>query len=149
MHVALLWLTNEDGDLLLARRSYTIDANPGVWAHSVSGGVDDGEAGHEAAAREAREELGLHLPLESLTFLGELSYAPSEEHRLDFTHWHAPVSREVINEVVLDPEEVHEVAWVSLPTFKHMLETEPETIIIGHEKELWGQVLSQLVARNG
>lgn len=58
---------NNDGQLLLQKRSAGKDIQPGKWDTSVGGHLDPGEDYLEAAVREMHEELGLSgLPL---TFL--------------------------------------------------------------------------------
>lgn len=50
---------NENGDLLLQKRSKNKDVAPGKWDTSVGGHVDHGETIIEAVKREMEEELGI------------------------------------------------------------------------------------------
>lgn len=54
-----VWLTNQDGEVLLARRSETVRVNPGLWSCAVEGIVAYDEQPHITAIREAHEELGI------------------------------------------------------------------------------------------
>ena len=64
-------IINDKNQVLWQERSHTKDMNPGQWVTSVSGHVNAGEDYAEAAAREAREEIGIDISLE---FLGKFLY---------------------------------------------------------------------------
>jgi len=57
--VAGLWVLNEAGDALLARRALTKKHDPGKWGPSAAGTVEEGETYESNMAKEAEEELGL------------------------------------------------------------------------------------------
>jgi isopentenyldiphosphate isomerase len=54
-----LWVQNDKGQVLLAKRTMTKDSNPGKWGWSVSGTVDAGETYESNIYKEAEEEIGL------------------------------------------------------------------------------------------
>ncbi len=54
---------NDQGQILLQKRSRNKDTNPGFYTLSTSGHVDKGETYMQAAKRELFEELGIHTPL--------------------------------------------------------------------------------------
>lgn len=56
-------LFNDQGQILLQKRSKYKDTNPGLYTLSVSGHVDKDETYEETAQRELFEELGIHSPL--------------------------------------------------------------------------------------
>lgn len=65
--VVHLHVFDTQGRLYLQKRSMRKDIVPGLWDTSVGGHVDYGESLLEAVLREAREEIGLHLPADGST----------------------------------------------------------------------------------
>lgn len=62
--VAHVLIFDDQGRLLLQKRSLSKDVQPGKWDTSVGGHLDPGESYEEAAKREMFEELGISgLPL--------------------------------------------------------------------------------------
>lgn len=72
MIVAKVVIQSGKGNILLAKSSYKKS-----W-QMPGGGVEDGESPEEAAIREVQEELGLALPIDSLTIKGTI-YKKDEE----------------------------------------------------------------------
>lgn len=54
---------NNNGDILLQKRSKFKDLNPGKYTISASGHVAKGQSYLEAAVRETEEELGINIPV--------------------------------------------------------------------------------------
>jgi isopentenyl-diphosphate delta-isomerase len=67
---------DDQGRVLLQKRSMTKDTNPGLWAVSVGGHVTKGDTYEQAAAREMKEELGIEVPL---TFHSKFVFSSSRE----------------------------------------------------------------------
>jgi isopentenyldiphosphate isomerase len=57
--VAALWLTNPDGEVLIAQRKLTKDKDPGLWGPAVAGTIEEGETYESNIYKEADEEIGL------------------------------------------------------------------------------------------
>jgi isopentenyldiphosphate isomerase len=69
VHAKKLWhraihllVFNAQGQVFLQKRSMLKDTAKGKWDSSASGHLDSGEDYDACAVREAREEIGLHLP---------------------------------------------------------------------------------------
>ena len=58
VRAAGLWITDKDGNILLAKRSINKKFDPGMWG-PVGGVVEEGETYEICAVREAEEEIGL------------------------------------------------------------------------------------------
>ncbi len=57
--VSALWITNEDGEILLAQRGLNKTHSPGLWGPAVAGTVEEGETYESNIIKEAEEEIGL------------------------------------------------------------------------------------------
>lgn len=57
--VSALWITNSNGDVLLAQRALTKKNDPGKWGPAVAGTVEEGETYLGNITKETEEEIGL------------------------------------------------------------------------------------------
>jgi len=89
--VVHLHVLDHKGRLYLQKRSMKKDIAPGRWDTAVGGHIDYGEYVSDALAREAREELGLHI--ENLKPQPLFSYI-----------WQSKVEREVVNAFAIEYE---------------------------------------------
>ena len=70
-------LVNQEGELLLQKRSHRKDRFPRRWDSSAAGHVDADESYHECANRELQEEIGVQA---TLTRLGRLPASEATGH---------------------------------------------------------------------
>ncbi|MGB4758727.1 MAG: NUDIX domain-containing protein [Candidatus Saccharimonadales bacterium] len=147
MNVAILWLINEKGEILLSQRAATMTSNAGVWGPSVSGKIDEGETAQAAAVREANEELGIIEPeLATIQHLHDASHVTSSGELREFSVFYAEVSSGITDALALEPTEVAAVKWVTFAGLQGACTQQPETIIVSSDKELWKQVFDNLQA---
>ncbi len=119
---AHIWIVRpgENGgyDVLLQKRSEEKDSNPGGYDISSAGHVMSGDTPLASAVREMREELGLQVSPEELTFVGmhKGSYEavfhdrPFKDREYASVYLYTkPVD---ISELSLQKEEVSEVMWL-------------------------------------
>lgn len=59
LEIAVLWLVNNEKELMLSKRSMTKKFHPGEWGPTMTGTAEEGETPEQTLAREAEEELGL------------------------------------------------------------------------------------------
>nr|WP_311137290.1 NUDIX domain-containing protein [Streptomyces sp. I6] len=105
--VALTVCRDEDGRILVHRRSEQVSRFPGLYEVGVGGAAIAGESYEQAAARELAEELGIRaLPRLLFTFINRSGLSP---HRLGV---HEAV---VPNAVAPDPDEVAWHGWLTEP----------------------------------
>lgn len=103
---ASLWVTNTDGDVLLAQRKFDKKVDPGKWAEAVGGTVEGKDTYEETVIREAEEELGLR----NLTIKKgpkQLITTPCTY----FVQWYK-ATIDVATELTIQEEEVERVAWI-------------------------------------
>ncbi len=55
-----IWITDENGNILLQRRKLNKKINPGKWGPAVSGTVEEGETYESNAYKEMEEEIGVN-----------------------------------------------------------------------------------------
>ena len=145
MKVAILWLINEKGEILMARRAAHLSTDAGVWGPSVSGGVDDDESFQEAVLREAHEELGLTGNDISPIFLHEETYAEHSDGNIrQFGLFYAMLSRDTFKRLRLEPDEVAEVKWFTRKELEQLATTGSKSLIISSATVLWRGILMHL-----
>jgi len=54
-----LWLTDPEGNILLAQRAFNKKLSPGLWGPAAAGTVEEGETYESNIIKEAEEEIGL------------------------------------------------------------------------------------------
>lgn len=109
---ASLWITNYDGDILLAQRKFTKRNNPGKWSEAV-GGTVEGEDDYESTMlREAEEEIGLKVGSYKI---GPKQYVNSPTKY--FVQWYQTVIDKPIEAFSAQEEELEQLAWISEEQF--------------------------------
>ncbi len=63
-----IWIMNNDNEILLQKRNKNLRIYPGMWGNT-GGAVKMGENSLEAIKREVKEELGLKIKSEKMTFI--------------------------------------------------------------------------------
>lgn len=127
--VAVLWLVDENGELLLTRRADHKKQDPGVWGPTVTGKLEEGETFDTALAREVREEIALAPDTYTPHFLFAYEYAhPDGETRL-FGVYYANTPRAIENKIHLDSNEVAEAKWITVKKARELLAHVPEKLV--------------------
>lgn len=122
--VSALWITNSQGDNLLARRALTKAHYPGKWASAVTGTVEEGEDYESNIIKEAEEEIGLKNIAPKLgpniRVYGEYNH---------FTQWYTLELDRPANEFIINKDEVDEVKWFSNEEIKQDLLINPDKFV--------------------
>jgi isopentenyldiphosphate isomerase len=116
--VAGVWIMNEKGEVLLAKRALAKAHDPGKWGTSAAGTLEEGETYDSNIRKEMEEELGLTVEV----IKGEKVFLEGE-HRFFCQWFHVVVSGD--QEFKLQEEEVDEVRWFSRSTLEKELESNP------------------------
>lgn len=104
--VVHIYIYDEEGNFLIQRRSKKKRVNSGKW--DITGGaVQAGEDSLSAALRETKEEIGITLDPEKITYIGR---NVSIKHLVDVYFAQANVTPE---DCILQEEEVSEVKMIS------------------------------------
>ncbi len=107
---------NDDGNLLLMKRSQNSKTYPGLWG-LVGGFLDWGETGEEAAKREAKEEIGVEI--EVIKFIGRYYNTPhpTKDNVITLPHYSKIISG---TPHPAQPEECEDVKWLTPNEVRNM-----------------------------
>jgi isopentenyl-diphosphate Delta-isomerase len=117
--VSAIWITNSDGEILLAQRAFTKKKDPGKWGAAVAGTVEEGESYLDNILKEADEELGLTLSPNDLIPGPKVRItAPNANY---FSQWYLYSLDKPTEAFRLQKEEVETVKWFTSEELKHKL----------------------------
>jgi len=124
--VAALWITNSNGDILLAQRQLSKRNDPGLWGPAVAGTVDEGETYDSNIRKEAEEEIGLNnirtIKSKKRRYAGEHNY---------FCQWYTLAIDKTADEFTIQVEEVEQVKWFSRDELAKELRDNPGNYLKG------------------
>lgn len=127
--VAVLWLQNENGELLMAQRAFGKIADPGVWGPSATGHIDEGESVIDALKREAEEELSLYRAKYDPKFLFEVDFDHPDGEKRVFYIYVAKVPRNISDTLTLQTEEVAAVRWASIDEIREIMRNNVQELV--------------------
>lgn len=119
--VSALWLTNSNGEVLLAQRRFNKKHDPGKWGPAVAGTVDEGESYESNIYKEAEEEIGL---IGVKLRLGPKQIINGGLHRF-FCQWFLAKVDKDNKEFKIQETEGEQVAWVPIKRLKDELKNNP------------------------
>ena len=126
--VSALWLTNSDGDILLAQRSFSKKNGPGLWGPAVAGTLDEGETYVENIIKETKEEIGLDVTAEQF-IEGPKTSPHSASDRKYFGQWYLLMLDQDADDFTLQEDEVAQVAWFTMAELSQALQERPEEFV--------------------
>lgn len=133
---AHVWIYRCDGSILLQKRAACKETFPSMWDISVAGHVDAGESPLEGAIREIREEIGINVQDSDLEYVYtvHMEYPYPARGWINREHCYVYLLRAEfdIDDITLQEEEVEEVQFFPLETFKHMTHAD-RGMMVPHE----------------
>lgn len=113
--VVSIWITDENGNILLQQRSFTKKLDPGDWSAAAEGTVEAGDGYEKTAHRELFEELGLSdvdlIPTHKITHkMPSLGFRVRQGYKAVIPH------RDVAD-FNIQAEEVEQVRWFTPDEF--------------------------------
>ena len=127
----VIWIMNENGEMLLQKRSATKKSNPNKWG-VTAGHVEAGEEPLEVAKRETLEEIGLNLKENEIEFLFvekmEKKFSEVQYNRM-FNYIYLAKTNKDISEYVIQKEELSEVKYVSFKEFEDIIERQDDEYV--------------------
>lgn len=111
----VVFIINSKGQVLLQKRSASKKMWPNMWDVTAGGHVLAGEFGFQATLRECKEELGIELKKEDITFIGS-SISVNIKGDIINKHFNEYyIANKEVDEkrLKLQKEEVSEVKWIN------------------------------------
>ena len=122
--VSALWVTNSQGQILMAQRALTKAWDPGSWGPAVAGTVEEGEDYHQNILKETEEEIGVKLSLSDFK-KSKKELMVGVEHPY-FLQWYTAIIDLPVEKFKLQKEEVEQVKWFDPEELKETIEKSPQ-----------------------
>lgn len=119
--VSALWVTNSQGEILIAKRHHTKRHHPNKWGPAVSGTVEQGETYNENIIKETAEEIGLS---DSKPMHNKKVMIDNKYHH--FTQWYTLKIDKNINDFNFQKNEIEEIKWISPEEIIKQVNEHPE-----------------------
>ena len=117
---AHLIIENNEGKILLQKRTMTKDKYPGAWIDAVAGHVNYGSNYLDTIIREALEEIGLDVKKENIKEVGKLLFKAEAES--EYVKCYKLVADINIQELHLNADEVTKVQFFSLDEIRNLMQ---------------------------
>lgn len=124
--VSALWVTDSNGDILLAQRHHTKKHHPSMWGPAVAGTVDEGDTYDESIVKETEEEIGL----KGIQLKKSQKIRVTGEHN-HFTQWYTLTCDKPAEDFVIQEDEVEQVKWFTREELASELQVHPENYLRG------------------
>lgn len=111
---AHIWILDK-GKMLVQQRALTSKRFAGLWSQTA-GGVDAGETSLQACVRECKEEVGLDVKKENITYVG------SFEREKDIVDIFLVEQKVNVKKLVRQESEVNAIKMVTFEEFDKMIE---------------------------
>ncbi|MCA9330913.1 NUDIX domain-containing protein [Candidatus Saccharibacteria bacterium] len=125
--IVAIWVTNRNGDVLLAQRAHTMCNQPSLWGPAAAGTVAKGESYLETAQRELAEEVGIsNIALEEAgKFRTDREFGECRMCVVFVGTYDGDIAT-----LKLQPEEVDAVKWMKPDELQRAVMQNPEQYVI-------------------
>ena len=134
---AAIWIMNENGEMLLQKRSATKKQNPNKWA-LTAGHVDAGEEPIDTMIREIHEELGVAIEkknIEKIVSDKEKSFSPeSNTINARFTEHYFTIVPYILTDYKIELSELSELRYFSIEEIEKIIENKDENYVFSTKK---------------
>ncbi len=124
-----LWITDPEGNILLAQRAFSKKNDPGLWGPAVAGTVEEGETYESNIIKEAEEEIGL------VGFVPTLAHKKRSLIKQFWGQWFTTI---IEHDYVFkkQDEEVEKIQWFSRDELIKFFSQNPEVFVSGFVDEM-------------
>ncbi len=130
IEVAVLWLVDGEGSVLLAQRAHHKKQDPGVWGPAVTGKLEKGENFDQALTREVEEELALKPTDYKPHFVLEKVFDHPDKEQRKFGIYYAVFPKDKTDLIRIDENEVAGFRWFPMDEVTEtMMKLAPEELV--------------------
>lgn len=127
--VSALWVTNLQGNILLAQRSLTKKHHPGKWGPAVAGTIDEGETYDQNIVKETAEEIGIADSKPFKSVKQRVTIATGDHNH--FTQWYTLTIDKPAEDFAIQKSEVERIKWFTRAELVEELQDHPEKYLKG------------------
>jgi len=129
-----VWIINDKNEILLQYRCTDKKLYPDTWDVSFAGHINSGESSIQAVIREGKEELGIDVDLDKLSYVftnkEEIKY--KQINSKEFVDIYILKQNIELDKIVFQVEEVSDAKYVSIEEFFKLVK---ENKVMPHEIE--------------
>jgi isopentenyldiphosphate isomerase len=143
--VAVLWIINEQNEILLAQRAHHKTQDPGVWGPAVTGKLEPNEIFNDALIRETEEELSLKATDYNPHFLLEKDYNHPDGEVRRFGIYYTELQKTKTELIHIDQNEVAGIKWFALDDVVIKMESTPNELVPS-ANSIWPETFAAIEA---
>lgn len=112
--VVNIFLVNKNKELLIQKRSDSVEWKPGIWA-TTGGSAVAGEGPYEACIRELKEEIGIDATNKNLRMVAMF------QRKYSYQAVFLMHSEATLDDMIMQESEVAELKWCSIVEIREMM----------------------------
>ena len=128
-----IWLFNEKGEVLIAKRAQSKSLHGGLWGSSAAGTASTDEYPELTAVRETEEEIGFKISEKDLILIDKLFYMRDNETGRQATIFKARCDLSE-DQFTLQESEVEAVKWISKDDLLADVKLNPDKYLFKYDR---------------